>query len=104
MNSTSGYAIVFSKLSQKVAFIASIIKYHLLITPKKGKKGRYQSTQGMSILSGDLTFIKTVPTLLTNVISDNSRNINNKGLSKKMYKFIDFLENSASSSFALERT
>lgn len=83
MNSTSGYAIVFSKLSQKVAFIASLIKYHLLIIPTKGKKGRYQSTQGMYTLSGDLTFIKTVPTPLTNVISDNYRNINNKGLSKK---------------------
>lgn len=59
----------------------------------------------MSILSGDLTFIKTVSTLLTNVIFDNSRNINNKGLLKeKMYKFIDFLENSASSSLALFRT
>lgn len=72
--------------------------------PKKGKKGRHQSTQGMYTLSGDLTFIKTVPTPLTNVIFDNSRNINNKGLSKKkMYKFIDFLENSAGSSLALER-
>lgn len=86
MNSTSGYVIVFSRLT----FIASIIKYHLLITPKKGKKGRYQSTQGMYILSGDLTFIKPVPTLLTNVISDNSRNINNKGLSKKCTNLLIF--------------
>lgn len=71
MNSSSGYAIVFSKLSQKVAFIAFCCIFSLIkisSPPKKGKKSRHQSTQGMYTLSGDLTFIKTVQTPLTNVI------------------------------------
>lgn len=56
----------------------------------------------MYILSGDLIFIKIVLIFLINVIFDNFRNINNKGFLKKMYKFIDFLENFVSLLLVLE--